>query len=62
MLGLAFTGQNTKNALMTGKLQTTPGTNGELLANRMHIVLVSQQVIEIGDSGIIVFDYSNITL
>ena len=53
MLGLAFTGQNTKNALMTIKLQTG---SGDLLANRMHIVLVSLQIIEIGDSGITIFD------
>ena len=53
MLGLAFTGQNTKNALMTVKLQAG---SRDLLANRMHIVLVSQQVIEIGDSGITLFD------
>ena len=53
MLGLAFTGQNTKNALMTVKLQTG---SGDLLANRMHIVLVSQQVVEIVDSGITIFD------
>jgi hypothetical protein len=53
MLGLAFTGQNTKNALMTVKLQTG---SGDLLANRMHILLVAQQVLEVGDSGITVYD------
>jgi hypothetical protein len=53
MLGLSFTGQNTKNALMTVKLQTA---SGDFLANRMHIILVSEQIIEIGDSGITVFD------
>jgi hypothetical protein len=53
MLGLAFTGQNTKNALMTVKLQTG---SGDLLANRMHIVLVSQQIIDISDSGITIVD------
>jgi hypothetical protein len=53
MLGLSFTGQNTKNALMTVELQTA---SGYFLANRMHIILVSEQIIEIGDSGITVFD------
>jgi hypothetical protein len=53
MLGLAFTCQNTKNALMTIKLQTA---SGDYLANRMHIVLVSEQVIEVGYSGITVYD------
>ena len=53
MLGLAFAGQNNKNALMTVKLQ--PGS-GDVLANRMHIILVSQQVVEISNSGISLFD------
>ena len=53
MLGLAFTGCNTKNTLMTIKLKTRVGENQ---ASRMHIVLVAQQVIEIGDSGITVVD------
>jgi hypothetical protein len=37
MLGLGFTGQNTKDALVTVKIQTA---SGDYLANRMHIVLV----------------------
>ena len=53
MLGLAFTRQNTKNALMTIKLQTG---SGDLLANKMHILLVSQQIVEIGDTGITISD------
>jgi hypothetical protein len=53
MLGLAFTGQNTKNALVTVKTQTA---SGDYLANRMHIVLFSEQIVEIFDSGITVFD------
>jgi hypothetical protein len=53
MLGLAFADQNTKKALMTVKLQTA---SGDYLTNRMHIVLVSEQVIEVGDSGITVYD------
>ena len=49
MLGLAFTGANTTNSLMTIKFKV-PSTDTQ--ASRMHIVLVAQQVIEIGDSGI----------
>jgi hypothetical protein len=52
-LGLSFTGANTKNSLMSIKLKTK---SGDYQATRMHICLVSQQVIEIGDSGITVFD------
>ena len=53
MLGLAFTGCNTKNSLMTIKFKTK---NPEGQASRMHIILVAQQVIEIGDVGITDFD------
>jgi hypothetical protein len=53
MVGLAFTWTNTKNSLMSIRLKTDGG-DGQ--ATRMHIVLVAQQVIEIGDSGITVFD------
>ena len=49
MLGLAFTGINTKNTLMIIKVKTNVG---EYQASRMHIVLVAQQVLEIGDSGV----------
>jgi hypothetical protein len=53
MLGLSITGANTKNSLMSIKLKTK---GGDYQATRMHIVLVAQQVLEIGDSGITVFD------
>ena len=52
MLGLAFTGINTKNSLMTVKLKTM---GGEFQATRMHIVLVAQQVVEVSDTGITLF-------
>jgi hypothetical protein len=42
MLGLAFTGINTKNSLMSIRLKTK---GGDYQATRMHIVLVAQQVI-----------------
>ena len=53
MLGLAFAGVNTKNSLMTIKLRTE---GGEYQVIRMHIVLVAQQVIEVSDTGITIFD------
>ena len=53
MLGLAFTGANTKNSLMTVKFKVT-GTDNQ--ASRMHIVLLAQQIIECGDYGITLFD------
>ena len=53
MLGLAFTGANTKNSLMTIKLKTRAGKNQ---ATIMHIVLVAQQVLEVSDSGVTNFD------
>ena len=53
MLGLAFTGCNTKNSLMTIKFKTN---GGEHQASRMHIVLVSQQILEVSDLGVTIFD------
>ena len=53
MLGLAFTGINTKNSLMSIKLKTD---GGKFQATRMHILLVAQQVLEISDTGITIFD------
>ena len=53
MLGLAFTGYNTKNSLITIKFKANGGENQ---ASRMHIVVVAQQSIEVSDSGITIFD------
>ncbi len=53
LLGLAFTGANTKNTLMTIKFKTD---GGDYQASRMHILLVAQQIIEIGDSGVTIFE------
>ncbi len=53
LLGLSFTGMNTRNSLMTAHLKT--GT-GDYQADRMHIVLLSEQILEIGNYGVIVFD------
>ena len=52
LLGLAFTGMNTKNSLMTISLKT--GLPNK--ADRMHILLTAEQILEIADSGITVFD------
>ena len=53
MLGLAFTGANTNKSVMTIKFKTN---SGDYQASRMHIVLVSQQVLEVGDNGITIYD------
>ena len=53
ILGLAFTGANTKNSLMTVKFKCQGNDNQ---ASRMHVVLAAQQIVEIGDSGITIFD------
>jgi len=42
LLGLSFTGMNTRNSLMTAHLKT--GT-GDQQADRMHIVLLSEQIL-----------------
>ena len=49
MLGLAFTGINTNNNLMTIKFKNNAG---DYQASRMHIVLAAQQVLEVSDTGI----------
>ena len=52
LLGLAFTGMNMKNSLMTVKLKTAE-TNR---ANRIHILLFSEQILEINYTGVSVYD------
>ena len=53
MLGLEFTGANTTNSLMTINFKV-PGADNQ--ASSMHIVAVSQQVIEIGETGVTILD------
>jgi hypothetical protein len=53
LLGLAFTGTNTRNNLMTVHLKTN---EGDYKADRIHIVLMSEQILEVGDVGVMVFD------
>jgi hypothetical protein len=52
ILGLAFTGQNTKNSLMTVRLKTIVANQ----ATRIQILLTAEMILEISDSGITVFD------
>jgi hypothetical protein len=52
ILGLAFTGMNTKNSLMTIKMQTALDNRPD----RIHILLTAEMILEIADSGITVFD------
>jgi hypothetical protein len=53
LLGLSFTGMNTRNNLMTVHLKTGDGVNK---ADRMHIILLAEQIVELGDSGCMVYD------
>ena len=55
ILGLAFTGTNTKNSLMTVRMKTEQANQ----ADRFHIMLTAEMVLEIGDSGITVYDWLN---
>ena len=52
LLGVSFTGMDTKNSLMTIKLNTKEDNRW----NRMHILLTSEQILEVSDSGITVYD------
>jgi hypothetical protein len=52
ILGLAFTGTNTKNSLMTVRMKTEEANS----ADRMHILLTAEMVLEVSDAGITVFD------
>ena len=53
LLGLSFTGMNTRNNLMTVHLKTLDGANK---ADRMHIVLLSEQILELGDVCAQIYD------
>jgi hypothetical protein len=52
LLGVSFTGVNTKNSLVTIKLKTNESNRG----HGMHILLTSEQMPEVSDSGITVYD------
>jgi hypothetical protein len=47
LLGLSFTGTNTKNSMMTVMLKTNSAATH--MPSRMHIVLMAEQILEISD-------------
>ena len=53
LLGLSFTGMNTRNNLMTVHLKTQ---TADYKADRMHIILLAEQILELGDTGSMVYD------
>ena len=53
LLGLSFTGMNTRNNLMTVHLKTQIT---DYKADRMHIILLAEQILELGDTGSMVYD------
>ena len=53
ILGLSFTGMNTRNNSMTVHLKSQ--TN-DYKADRMHIILLAEQSLEVGDTGSMVYD------
>jgi hypothetical protein len=52
MLSLAIIGMNTKSSLMTIRMKTNDANR----ANRLHIFLTSEQLMEVSGSGITVYD------
>ena len=52
LLGLSFTGMNTRNNLMTVHLKSQ---SGDYKADRMHIVLLAECILELGDTGSMVY-------
>ena len=54
LLGLSFTGMNTRNNLMTVFLKTD--SNAANIADRMHVILLAEQILEVGDVGCLVYD------
>ena len=53
LLGLSFAGMNTRNNLMTVHLKTQ---DTDYKADRMHIILLAGQILELGDTGSMVYD------
>ena len=53
LLGLSFTGMNTRNNLMTVHLKTQ---TIDYQADRMHIILLAEQILELADAGSMVYD------
>ncbi len=53
LLGLSFTGMNIRSNLMTVHLKTQDTV---YKADRMHIILLAEQIVELGDTGSMVYD------
>ena len=53
LLGLSFTGMNARNNLMTVHLKTQ---TDDYKSDRMQIILLAEQILELGDTGSIVYD------
>ena len=54
IIGFAFTGMNPKNSLMTVRMKTNAARDNQ--ADRFHILLTAEMILEVGDSGITVYD------
>ena len=54
LLGLSFTGMNTRNNLMTVFLKTN--SDAAYTADRMHVILLAEQILEVGDVGVMTYD------
>ena len=54
LLGLSFTGTNTKNSMMTVLLKTNSASTHA--PSRMHIVMMAEQILEISDTSCSVYD------
>ena len=52
LLGLSFTGMNTKTSLMTVKFKVAQANQ----AHRMHFLLFTENILEINDTGCSVYD------
>lgn len=52
-VGLVFAGTNTRSSFMIVHLKTLDGAGK---ADRMHVILMSEQIMEVGDTGVMVHD------
>ena len=53
LLGFSFTGINIRNNLMTVHLKTL---TDDYKAGRMHIIILAEQILELGDNGSMFFE------
>lgn len=54
LLGLSFTGTNTRNSLMSVHSKTDGNASNKM--NRMHVVMMAEQIMEVSDVGVQVYD------